>query len=433
MRSTTGGEDTVLQGANYATHARVYVEDADGTYQNLSNLDSLDWVHSGSISQDVNQIVPTAELQVWRDQEGGQSLAPLDEDSTLNRNAAEAYAPLIDVGRGLRIDFATVAHGSSPVAGDWKRVFDGVIDSWDCAKSLIRIQARDTIGAELADTMIEEEEDLGSEAGVPVQDVMQAILDRWTEDPISLYTPTDPGFVITPYRQQRESVLEALQALAALIGWVIEPRWHDGTSAFRLTFYEPDRTPASTDWTWGAGRYSTVSEFRLSRVDVRNAVSLWYTDSTGARVQYTVEDSASIGKYGRQWMEFDESSDSPIDTAAEAQDMADNALLDLKDPKATGAYEAFAFWRRHRLPPRVRWRPRRHRPVHARQTRRVHDAVAQAWRPRPGGGGAPGALQCPHPVRHAELDAGYHPVGPQLARLPGLVLHERVDGADCRE
>lgn len=339
MRSVTAGEQTVLQGAHYATHVRVQVEDADGAYQDITDP----WLHSGRVSQDIDQIVTQAEVLFWRDQEGGQSLAPLDEDSTLNRNAAAEYAPLIDVGRGIRVDVATVAHGTSPGASDWQRILDGNIDAWDCAESPMRVVARDAIGKEIADRWIEEDEDLGSESGDRLEDVMQHILDRWTTG-ITLYVPTATLALVPPYWQRRQSVMDALLQLAATIGWVIEPRWDDGTSSFRLTLYEPDRTPTGTDWTWAANRYSTVPEFSQDMEDVRNAMSLWYTDTSGVRQNYTVEDSTSIAKYGRQWMEIEEPSDSPIDTLAEAQALLDNALLDLKDPPAAKEIRTFCFW-----------------------------------------------------------------------------------------
>ncbi len=342
MRTVTGGETTVLQSAHYGTFARVLVEDADGTYQDLTNQDSIDWVQSGSIVQSIDQIVATGQFTFWRSQEGGNSLAPLDEDSTLNRDALDAYAPLIDVGRGIRCEFATVSIGSSPIGGDWKRVFDGVIDQWTVENDFVGVQARDAIGAEIADRWIEEEFEFGTSEGRAIEDVMQDILTEFGT--LTLYTPSSPGFLVTTYRQQRSSLMDALQQLAALIGWVVQPRWDNGTSAFRLTFYDPVRAPGGTDWTWAADRYEAVPDFTLSRLDVRNAISLWYTDATNVRSQVTAEDASSIAKYKRQWMEIEEAEDSPIDTSAEAQAMIDDALLDLKDPIAGQEIKTMSFW-----------------------------------------------------------------------------------------
>ena len=342
MRTVTAGEQTVLEGAHLATFARVLVEDADGTYQDLTDQDSLDWVDSGRIAQTIDQIVATGQFTFWRSQEGGNSLAPLDEDSLLNRNSVPAYAPLIDVGRGIRCEFATMAIGSSPSAGDWQRVFQGVIDQWTVKNDFVNVLARDAIGAEIADSFIEAETVYGTGPGRALEDVMQDILTAWTG--LTLYTPVSPSFNVTTYNQQRVSVLEALQQLAGLIGWVIQPRWDDGTSAFRLEFYEPDRAPVSTDWTWAANRYEAVPDFTLSRLDIRNALSLWYTNTSGVRSQVTASDATSITKYDRQWMEIEEPSDSPIDTSTEAQDMIDGALLDLKDPIAGQEVKTLCFW-----------------------------------------------------------------------------------------
>ena len=342
MRTVTGSETTLLQGAHFATFARVLVEDADGTYQDLTNQDSIDWVHSGRIAQTIDQIVATGSFTFWRKQEGGNSLAPLDEDSTLNRDAMAAYAPLIDVGRGIRCEFATVAIGSSPSGGDWQRVFQGVIDQWTVEDDFVQVMARDAIGAEIADRWIEAERTLGTGPGRAMQDVIQDILTEWTG--LTLFTPTSPSFLITTYIQQRSTVMDALQQLAALTGWVVQPRWDDGTSSVRLTLYDPDRAPTSTTWTWEPDRYEAVPDFTLSRLDIRNALSLWYTNTSDVRAQVTASDATSITKYGRQWMEIEEPKDSPIDTSTEAQNMLDKALLDLKDPVATQEIKTLCFW-----------------------------------------------------------------------------------------
>ena len=343
MRTVTGAETTVLNSAHFATFARVLVEDADGTYQDLTDQDSIDWVHSGRIAQTIDQIVATGDFTFWRKQEGGNSLAPLDEASLLNRDIVPAYAPLIDVGRGIRCDFATIAIGASPGGSDWKRVFTGVIDRWNVEDDFVLVSARDAIGAEIADRWIEAETDYGTGPGRAIEDVMQDILTAWTTG-ITLYTPASPSFLVTTYTQQRSSVMDALQQLAALVGWVIQPKWDDGTSAYRLTFYEPVRAPASTDWTWADNRYEAIPNFSLDRLHIRNALSLWYTNTSGVRSQVTASDATSITNYDRQWMEIEEPDDSPIDTATEAQDMIDAALLDLKDPIANQEMKTFCFW-----------------------------------------------------------------------------------------
>ena len=51
MRTVTAAEQSVLNSAHFATFARILVEDADGTYRDLTNQDSLDWVQSGRIAQ----------------------------------------------------------------------------------------------------------------------------------------------------------------------------------------------------------------------------------------------------------------------------------------------------------------------------------------------------------------------------------------------
>lgn len=344
MRTVTGPETTLLQGAHYGTHLRVKVEDADGTLQDISSR-----CVGGTIQQSVDQIVTTATLRFQMLDEGGQSLSPLDQTSTLNRDAGASYAALVDVGRNITVEVATAANNvarGSLASSDWQMLFDGTIDEWDLSGdgAEMSTQARDALGALIADRAVEREVELGSADGTAIQTVMQDILDE-ANTGITLYTPTSPGFLIKPYRQQKEPVLQALLALASLIGWVIEPRWDDSTGAFRLTFYEPDRTASSTAWTWAADRYYEVPRFALSRLDVRNALSVVYTDAaTGLRSTLSETDATSIARFGRQWMEIEEGEDSPIDSESEAQTLLDAVLLDLKDPVAEGAKRTLCFW-----------------------------------------------------------------------------------------
>ncbi len=327
MRTTTAGENTILGARQGAYALKIEIKDSGGSYINYATLSGLDWQDRAEITQDANQRVAQATVMIAREADGN-SLAPL-------------ITADIDAGRATRISGSRVAIGS---AASYKVLFQGVIDRWDCNADPMVLVARDDMGV-LVDRWVEDETPYGTDAGKPIQDVMQDIINDWAGAAFSLYTPIAPGFLITPYRQKKESVLSALQTLADMIGWVLEYRWDDGTSAFRLTFYEPDRTPAATLWTFGKDDYYDVTKLAVDRLEIRNAVTIRYTDSaTTTRSSYSNTDATSIAAYGRRWMEIEEADDSPIDSDAEATTMGDAALSDLASPIAEQEIEVDLFW-----------------------------------------------------------------------------------------
>jgi len=194
----------------------------------------------------------------------------------------------------------------------------------------------------------------GDAAGVPVQTVMQEIIDDNEPKPYtggtaygyiggtpSVYTPVDPSFDIRPFYQKREPVTSALEVLASMIGWNIKFRWHAGARAFRLTLFEPERAKSSPDYTFTTAEVLEVSRASIEGGDIRNAVEVIYSDFDNAdennfapRVTVLRSDVASIAKYGYRFCQIAEASTSQIDSYTEAADLADAILSDLAEPKA---------------------------------------------------------------------------------------------------
>lgn len=327
MRTISAGESTILSARQGAYALRIEVKDAGGNWIAYDDVSGVDCQDRAEITQDANQRVAQATVHIAREIDGN-LLSPL-------------ITADIDAGRAIRISGSRVAIGD---AASYELLFEGTVDSWDCAADPMTLVSRDGMGV-LVDRWVEEETEYGSEAGTAIETVMQSIIDDWADAAFTLYTPSSPGFLVTPYKQQKESVLSGLQTLADLIGWVLEYRWDDGTSAFRLTFYEPDRTPSATAFDFTADDYYDVSKLAVSRLEIRNAVTVRYTDAaTGARSAYSAEDSGSITKYGRLWMEIEESDESPIDSDAEATTLGDAALSDLATPVAEQAVTTDLFW-----------------------------------------------------------------------------------------
>ncbi|HEX7239354.1 MAG TPA: hypothetical protein VF263_03730, partial [Longimicrobiaceae bacterium] len=349
MRTLTAAQQQILQGAHYRVSLRVWVENAAATYVNLSALDGRDWVDEVEWDEDIDQPVSQLTLRLWREVHA-QSLAPLKQGSTLNRTGA-VYTPLLEAGREVVVEVATTPVGTAPAATDWKTVFHGEIDEvdWGGSASRVSLTARD-LGGKLLDRFIEEERTYGTAAGVPVETVMQKILDdsipgSVTDPRVVLLTPVSPGWMVKEFKQEKEPLLEALRKLAAQIGWDVRFRWDEASAAFRLTFFDPGRAKATPDWTFGPSRYLDVGTLRSSRAAVRNVVRVVYTGSAdGKRASVEERDDASISRFGRRFMELEEAAASLIDTPAEAAALARSVLADLGAPKAEQEIELHFFW-----------------------------------------------------------------------------------------
>lgn len=325
MRDVSAPEEVVLEGRVATPHLKIEVQNELDAWIDYSSFLGTDWQERCEIRQDVEQRIAQATFGLAREADGN-SIAPL-----MN----EAIAP----GRLCRVSGARAAVGASPTL---QLLFEGRIDRVAWGANPLECVARDLSG-ELVDRWIKDETEYGEAEGQPIEEVIQAILDDWVPG-WTLYTPVTPGFLIEPYKQQKQSVMEAIQALADLIGWVIEYRWDNGTGAFRLTFYTPDRDPASTLWTFTKDDYYDGVDLDEDSVDVRNVIRISYRDAaTGARTSLEVQDDDSLDRYDEQWAEFEEGDDSPIDTEDEALALAAAALSDLAWPLAQQAVTTDLF------------------------------------------------------------------------------------------
>jgi hypothetical protein len=175
--------------------------------------------------------------------------------------------------------------------------------------------------------------------GYSVENVIQAILNDNGLSAFTLYTPSSPGWAIKQFIVARQGVLTCIRDLALQIGWDIRWKYDEGTSAWRLTLWEPVRTSPTVQATFTADQYSEISEAKSDIADVRNVVRVIYSDSEhpqsdGSFPRKYVEssDSASIALFGRRFMEISEASTSNIDTATEAGTLTATCLADLATP-----------------------------------------------------------------------------------------------------
>lgn len=351
MRTFSTAQEDILQSVKYDVHLRVEAESSSGLYQDLSSLGGSDWVQGAKWDWTLDRPVPEMLVSLRRDQgpaTTGESLAPLDEASTLNTIPSSSnYTPFLDVGRGFRVYTAVTGPGVAVGAtSNYEQIFDGEIDDLDWAKSALRVRGRSKISGALADRWIESSSGkYGSQAGVAIETVMQNILDDYVSDlNITLWTPTSPGFLIAPeYQPDKQPVMKALTQLSQLIGWDVREQWSSASTSFRLKFYEPDRDPSTTDFVFGPDNYLDVHQMSISREDVRNSISIIF-GPTSSRQQVVAESTVSQDNYGRRWMEIEEASNSAIQSTAEADTLAQAALKDLQDPPAVHEIELPYWW-----------------------------------------------------------------------------------------
>jgi hypothetical protein len=313
--------------------------DGAGTYLNLCDYLSTDWVDTIDREENVDSPVATLNVRLKRAFESI-SIAPLVLASAANVRSGPggSYVPLLDAHRAVRFYTATVGEEETPAAGDWQLVFQGRIDSISHESEQLTLACRDT-GGELQDTFIETHNVYGTSGGQEVQTAMQNILNAHVTSAPTLYVPTSPSWNILEYLQDKEPVLEALRKLAQQLGWEVRYRWDSGTSAFRLTFHGPivgqppatDRTISVPQQTFTPSQWIAMQRLAIDKTNVRNRIRVVYS-TAGVRASYLASDATSTTRYGPRFMEIAEEATSSIDSAAEAQTMADAILLDLKDP-----------------------------------------------------------------------------------------------------
>ena len=323
---------------------QLLLKDHLGTWRNLSNLVNQDWVYSITINSDIDNLLNTADIELIRGA-GNLCISPLNTVSLLNKLSG-SYVPLVNLNREIKVNVQYVPDLSASVSS-YLTIFHGYIDSFSIEPdNSLRISCRD-LGAFLQDRFIEEERVYPHTSATPPQEyeselvhvVMQQILnDNLGAGTIVLYTPVNPGWMIKKYRQSKVNLLDALNALASQIGYSVRYKYDSTASVWKLTFYCPDRDKTTSDYTFDGNHILNVSNVSLDIAGIRNVIRIYYgpvDEEQPEKRQYVQKtDTDSIALYGRKYMEIAEGSTSHIDEYAEAENLANIALKDLKDPKA---------------------------------------------------------------------------------------------------
>lgn len=342
MRTATAGQLAKLAQSHRSDHVRVFIDRTGaGVFIDLSAIDGVDWLDSVEIRDAIDDTGSNATVVLKREA-SGDSVATLMEGSDAN-NLPGSYKPIVDAGRAFYIEACVLNPLTTPSSGDWVEVFRGTVDEVECGTGeTISFTGRDKYG-ELSLAYIEDDDEYGNEAGRDLEDLIQDVLNDWAPSAITLYTPTSPGFGILRYKQAKESIAAAIESNTACLGWMCRYKWRDSTSQYELTLYDPDRAKTTPDHTFGPGDYFDLSKLSISRRGVRNAVKVSYY-SAGSPEEVVVTDSASISRFGRQYVEVSEAATSQINTQVEAQAMADAILSDLALPSAEVSCRMPLFW-----------------------------------------------------------------------------------------
>ncbi|MFW6130946.1 MAG: hypothetical protein ACOC56_07160, partial [Atribacterota bacterium] len=350
MRKLTDREVDLLKSSQYRIYLKVFFEDGAGNWVEMTDFEGRNWVEIIEIEDNIDNAHRTFNFTLKRNINKN-SLSTLMKNSPYNRDSDDDFSPLLLIGRKFKIEMALTELNKNPKE-DWWRIFErGFLEKTKLDSNPLKVEGRG-IGAEVHREYIREEKIYGSEDGSPVEDEMQNILNDNNLSHVELSVPESPGWNIYKYKQQKETVFDGLQELAHQIGWELKHRYDNTAEDIKLMFYEPERTPEEVSWIFGPDDYSDITLLELDIADIRNVIKLTYIDSEkldsdgnyGKKEEITVDDEKSIEDYGEIFMEISESASSNIDTEEEAQRLVNNALHDLKDPKANQEIETLFFF-----------------------------------------------------------------------------------------
>lgn len=332
MRAITGQENAALNAQDgHTVHVRVLVWNGAG-YQNVCALEGRNWLVSVEWDESINE--PCAQATV--------TLRRSLEDYSLNPLVSNKLTGLLALARPFVIETATVPLGDPAEESDFREVFHGIVETLALDKDPISFTGRDMAGPLLRD-YIETEAEYGSDAGTPVESIIQSILTD-NDTGVTLYVRnvsggSTTGAVFGRFKVKKAAVLTTVREIALKIGWDLRYLWHDSPGEWRFTLIEPDRAATSSDWTFQPHKVKAVTKLSQTLFDIRNVGRLYYynrsdLDAAGkAKLAFvTAQDNASIATYQRQYIQLAESEDSPVDSAAEAQVMINAAIADLKEP-----------------------------------------------------------------------------------------------------
>lgn len=346
MRTIPTSDTQLAANPNRSAYWRLLVNDEGSPAQEWDLTDWRGWNWCESFTLDDTAERTSAQLSVSLRREIGElSLCP-GVTSYANTDDDGAAADVLKEARLVVLEVQLCPSGELPNPnGTWHELFRGRIDTIDAGNAdqpFLTLGCRDLF-CEEEDTFIEGTSEVEDQypltAGDDVEEVMQDLLDDNVVTPRTpkvLYVPSSPGWIPNPFLQAKQPLAQALRALSDQLGWTVRYKWDNGTSAFRLTFFEPDRAGGGYVVAFSTADFARVDSASRDLASVRNVVQVWYTDATnGERLRVTRPSpatSTSITAYGRRTMIIAEASTSNINSSTEAVALAEAALADLAEP-----------------------------------------------------------------------------------------------------
>lgn len=300
MRTTTAAERGYVSALRLATQVRLEVEDPDGTRRDVStSLNKVDWLNAVRVEDDIDRNTLSLSGSLLRDT-STLSLSPFRSDSLVNRNAAGAYAPMVDIWRKFWLSTSVMPIGSTP---NWKELAQGRMDviEIDGDKPEIRITGRGE-EAVFLDCWIDQERTYGSAGGVAAETVLQQMLDdnlgtgraNVGSSGYTVITSVSPSYNMKTWTQTAGSLGAALAAVAEKPGYILRFRYN-ASNVRELQFFKPNRTASSEDWSLGPGEYTRIPFGRINIQDIRNLAKITYADDTAGRsVVYSPKNTGTL-------------------------------------------------------------------------------------------------------------------------------------------
>jgi hypothetical protein len=358
VRTWTTKQERAYDGIPYV-RVKVEVKDSGGTWRNWGDLDgvspvAVEW--GDSLSQPKSD--GTLEV-IWKSGDY-HNLSP--------RISGKIYDGYLDLWREIKIHVKVFPSTASADDYSWIEAFHGRVDEINLATNPGTITFQQIEGIELQSDQVDETKEYGDDDGLKdVEDVIDDLLTDFSTTGISLYTPSASGLQIRQYEQKKMPLMQAIQAVATTVGWDCRPMWDDGTSSWRLTLYEPDRSVSTSAHTFSASDIVSYGNWEPGRLSwIRNMVRVWYLDHTATDddeldsrdvVERTDETSpandftgtavagSSIDKYGPKKMFLAETESQILRGQTAAETLADAALADLADPRLNiGTTLRYLFW-----------------------------------------------------------------------------------------
>ena len=305
----------------------------DAVWTDLSKVAGGDWVLGVSSEGDSPDRPASGFTIRFLRAADGASLAAGISASVLNRDAQDAFSPLVYPGRMVRVFVANLAEGQTRDVATWHLWLVGEIDRADWSGDPTATCS--TLDSRIIRRQIKEIEKRGAaDPGVPLAGEIQALLDKYMgHGAVPLLVVGDPDQGVGEYETARGSLGQFTLTQAQRIAWDLRYRWDDASDDFRYTLYLPPRDKTTADLSLSPSQIYEVPGLSVDRENVRNDVTVEFTSAeSGKRETVTGRNEASVAEFDEAAMFIGEPGDSPVKSTEAAQALLSYALNDLAQP-----------------------------------------------------------------------------------------------------